>query len=105
MTCRTKISDPLCLAYIAIGAHEAWRTDENAADKWDRGQDGYIEAVIEHAHEVSAAWETVAGNWGGGVWYYDVSEPFGNACGAALLNGEKFNSAEFIAGLVKDAQA
>lgn len=78
-------TDPLDIAYLAIGADHAWRTVADNANTsrphcFDGiGQDGVIAEVITAAPALKAAWDRLgADGWAGGVWYYDVPEPLGD---------------------------
>lgn len=76
------MTDNLDIAYLAIGADQAWRqlVDERNTRPscFDGlGQDGVIADVIAFATELHAAWSAIGDNWAGGVWYYDVSEALG----------------------------
>lgn len=79
--------DLLDVAYITIGAVEAWGslippdTDHIAFD----GQRDFINTVIKKAYllgerSLSMQWETLSG-----VWAYDIVEEFGRRYGAALI--------------------
>lgn len=76
------MTDSLDIAFLAIGADKAWR---ELCDKREQrpscfdgmGQDGVMQEVIDFAPHLHAAWTALEDQWGGGVWYYDVSEPLG----------------------------
>lgn len=78
-----KPTDPQDIAFLAIGADEAWRAAVDAnwqttprPDCFDGfGQDGVIAEVIRAADILAHAWP--GNEWTGGVWYYEVSEPLG----------------------------
>lgn len=81
-------SDPLDIAYIAIGARQAlaeWRQGPPKAFPFD-GELAYFEACIEQAPALQRSWESVQDRWDF-VWCYEVAEPFGLAYGTHLLEG------------------
>lgn len=84
---RKRHPDPLTIAYLAIGAIDAWNaaTDgqrEHASDTYS-GQLGYVGEVIAHADALDALWRKMED--GPGVFEYEVAEPFGIEYGQALL--------------------
>jgi len=70
--------DPLDIAYLAIGAAEAWRANDGVDAFGDIGQDAVISEVVAFAANLRRAWAALGDEgWSGGAWYYEVSEPLG----------------------------
>lgn len=98
----TKNTDPLDLAYVAIGAVTAWNTC-NGPDRWKgEGQLDYITRctdpmILDYLQET---WDEVENKYDG-VWAYEVCEPFGEQYGAALLAGEEVDFRALISDLAK----
>lgn len=80
--------EPLTIAYIAMGAHEAIREHpegclpDAVADAYS-GQLGFIDACIDHALMLDRAWDSTGG--GNATFAYDVAEPFGEAIATDLI--------------------
>lgn len=89
-----KVVDPVDVAYLAIGANQAWtEAHEALRNSIDGGQQGFIEEVIQAGGPALAdLWDLQADHFQG-VWYYEVSEPLGLAIGKAVLNGTHYNAA------------
>ena len=100
----TKNTDPLDLAYVAIGAASAWeRVQRINAARYNVGHVEYIAActesrILDFLQEV---YDEVAEAWGG-VWVYDVCKPFGLQDGEALLLGNAVDFETLIIELVCD---
>ncbi len=100
----TKNTDPLDLAYVAIGAASAWeRVRRINAARYNVGHVEYIAActesrILDFLQEV---YDEVAEAWGG-VWVYDVCKPFGSQYGEALLLGNEVDFETLIIELVCD---
>lgn len=99
----TKNTDPLDLAYVAIGAAFAWDTCNGPGTWKGEGHLDYIgrctaPAVLDYLQET---YDTVKEVYGG-VWVYDVCQPFGEQYGAAILTNEEADFQAFIDDLVKD---
>ena len=105
----TTNTDPLDLAYVAIGAAQAWEEVYRADSQWthaqqyDGGQLEYIAKctaaqVLDYLQEV---YDEVAEAYGG-IWVYDVCEPFGRIYGMALLLKEEVDFETLIIELVCD---
>ena len=100
----TANTDPLDLAYVAIGAASAWeRVHRVNAARYDGGQVEYIAActesrILDFLQEV---YDELADVWGG-MWAYDVCEPFGIQYGEALLLGNEVDFETLIIELVCD---
>lgn len=86
--------DPLDVAYLAIGANQAWtEAHEALLNSIDGGQMGFIEQVINAGGPALADLWDAQGEDLEGLWYYDVSEPVGLAIGKAILEGTSYNAA------------
>lgn len=100
----TANTDPLDLAYVAIGAASAWeRIQRVNTARYDGGHVEYIAActegrILDFLQEV---YDEVADAWGG-VWAYDVCKPFGIQYGEALLLGNEVDFETLIIELVCD---
>lgn len=79
------VVDPLTIAYVAMGAEQAIRECEGGvlpgrvADHFS-GQLGFIEEVVKEAWRLDAVARALIENEGGldgGVFAYEVAEPFG----------------------------
>jgi hypothetical protein len=87
-------SDPLSVAYMAIGAvnvlNEYARTTSDDGhvdfDQWG-GQLGFIGEVIQHEPVMEAIYQERPDDYGG-VFVYEVAEPFGAFIAERLLSGE-----------------
>ena len=87
----TKNTDPLDLAYVAIGAASAWeRVRRINAARYNVGHVEYIAACTESRilDFLQGVYDELAEAWGG-VWVYDVCKPFGILYGEALLLGNE----------------
>lgn len=103
-------ADPLTIAFIAIGAHTTLLRAQDdlelrhaLADAYERheGQQGLIEAVIAPAPLLDQALEPVSDTFGG-VFAYEVAEPFGERFMRALLDQETPDPAPIIADLMAE---
>lgn len=91
------MTDPLDIAYIAIGAKQAL---VNVAGHHDGlallgGELGYIQTCIDHVGLLDRLYAEQDGAFAG-VWCYEVAEPFGQAYGKHLLQGGDLQEADRI---------
>ena len=99
----TKNTDPLDLAYVAIGAVTAWNSLNGAMRFALGGQLEYISKCVDPRilDYLQETWDEVKNEYGG-VWVYEVCEPFGERYGAAIIAGE---DVDFKALIIELAQA
>lgn len=90
-------ADPLTIAYIAIGAHQAIRESPNGmlpydvCDKYE-GQMNFIEEIIAPARLLDRIADEIASKGAMNyVFLYEVAEPFGYQYAQALIRGEEVN--------------
>jgi hypothetical protein len=76
--------DPIDTAFLCIGAAEALSKLEEAEHETvsdGLGMTGVIDNVLDHAPTLGKLWaeltQDTPGEWGGGVYAYDVAEPLG----------------------------
>lgn len=99
----TKNTDPLDMAYVAIGAQTAWNNLNGAVRFSEGGHLEYISKCID-----STILDYLQETWGEvneeytGVWVYEVCEPFGERYGASILAGDPV---DFQALIIELAQA
>lgn len=85
-------ADPLSIAYMAIGAYSTLVACEEKEgkhpdlDQWG-GQLGFIGEVIRHVDVIERIYAERPDDYGG-VFVYDVAEPFGKYIADMLLSGE-----------------
>jgi hypothetical protein len=100
---RRQVADDLTIAYLAIGAVTAIKNvygylPSEVCDAHG-GELGFIQAVIGHALMLDRLGDDRDLN---GVFVYEVAEPFGERCAAALISGEPFDERKVAAALVDD---
>lgn len=86
-------ADPMTVAYIAMGAQTAILAEQKGTPAgfgvrfahWENEM-GFIEEIIQHAARLDARCEELieAGDWGG-VFLYEVAQPFGEMMARAML--------------------
>lgn len=81
------MTDPLDIAFIALGAAEVWRSEEAPYQKFDGGYLEFISEAIGHAPMCSAAFRALPDGEFTGTWAYSVALPFGRWLGRELLEG------------------
>lgn len=84
----------LTAAYIAIGAHAALREASDASlsrliDAYG-GELNLIDELCDDAAMLNALADEARGRIGG-VFVYEVAEPYGSAVAKSLLNGEQLD--------------
>lgn len=95
------VMDPRDIAYLALGAAQAW---EQATDE----QREKCEGQSIFMHEVTGAAETLHRLWmekfdeSPVCWYYEISEPAGLAIGNAILQGKEFDVEAIVRSLIED---
>ncbi len=65
--------DPLTIAFIAIGVNNALRNADGLPTTFQGGQLEFVDEIITYSNEI----ELLCPNDWGGVFCYDVAEPFG----------------------------
>lgn len=97
-------TDPLDIAYIALGAKQALATTRpsNGVGPFE-GELAYIRACIEHVELLDQAWEACSDTFPG-VWCYEVAETFGHQIGNHLLRGgDPVTAQDILSGIVLTA--
>lgn len=97
-----KVVDPVDIAYLALGAHQAWAQANDAQrDSLDGGQTEFVEEVVQAAPTLAALWDAQDDD-SLGSWYYEVSEPLGLAIGKAIIEGALYDVEELARPLIRD---
>lgn len=94
--------DRLDIAFIAIGAADAFEEADGANKERFEGQIAFIEECVNHAELLHRIWLEQNGEWAG-VWAYDVAERFGYLYGLHILGGGLLTDAEKILREIVDA--
>ena len=98
--------DPLSIAYMAIGAYDTLVACEEKEgkhpdlDQWG-GQLGFIGEVIRHVDVIERIYAERPDDYGG-VFVYEVAEPFGRYIADMLLSGEPLELETTARGLIAD---
>lgn len=80
-------TDPLDIAFIALGAAEVWRAEESPYQKFDGGYVDFIAEAIAFAPSCSAAFRALPDGEFTGTWAYSVALPFGRWLAREMLEG------------------
>ncbi|UJJ60609.1 hypothetical protein [Rhodanobacter denitrificans] len=88
----TTTTDPLTLAYIAMGAAAALTVPQGSPGRLvDRAEVEFMETLIRHAPMMD---RLAAGREFGGMFYYEVAEPFGEMLAERMIADGDLSDAE-----------
>lgn len=100
-------SDPLTLAYIAIGAARALDIrgglKDDQSDEFE-GELGFISKIIEHSDALDQAGYAEGDALNHVVWCYEIAEEFGSMMANDLLSGNEVCAKLMIRHIIKEAK-
>jgi len=83
-------ADPLTIAYIAIGASEAWNEHRDLRQNLHCCQDEMVQGLVGHAAMLDGLFDPKQGL--SGSFYYEVAKPFGYQMAVAEMKHEPLDA-------------
>lgn len=97
-TLETWPRDPMEVAYLTAGALQTWQSATDAQRDTLEGQESYIYSVIQAAPALAGLRTDAVP-----MWYYEITEPTGEAIGKAILEGRDYDVETIARDLIQSA--